>query len=125
MALKAVNSLGEGNTVSIDEGQECESCHRRGKCSKGKKRTIAVDIREPFRERMREKSRSDHSRETHMKRQGIVEPVHGGDQQNKGWRQHYLRGKGKAALEFTLVRIATNPGKIVRYRAMRLMAVPV
>ena len=57
-----------------------------------------------------------------MKRQGIVEPVHGDDQQNKGWRQHRLRGKAKAALEFTPVRIATNVGKIARYRAMELMA---
>jgi hypothetical protein len=59
-----------------------------------------------------------------MKRQGIVEPVHGDDQQNKGWRQHHLWGKAKAAAEFMLVRIATNLGKVVRYRAMRLMAVP-
>lgn len=125
MALKAVKSLGEGNTLSIYEGQECESCHKRSKCTKGKKRTISVDSREPFRERMREKLRSDHGREIYMKRQGIVEPVHGDDQQNKGWRQHHLRGKTKAALEFTLVRIATNLGKIARYRAMRLMALPI
>ena len=73
---------------------------------------------------MREKLRSDHGHETYMKRQGIVEPIHGDDQKNKGWTQHHLRGKTKAALEFMLVRIATNLGKIVRYRAMRLMAVP-
>jgi transposase len=125
MALKVVNSLGEGNTVSIYEGQECDSCHERSKCTKGKKRTIAVDSREPFRERMRAKLRSDRGRETYMKRQGIVEPVHGDDQQNKGWRQHHLRGKAKAAAEFMLMRIATNLGKIARYRAMRLMAVPI
>jgi hypothetical protein len=125
MELKAVNSLGEGNTVSIYEGQECESCPQRGKCTKANKRTISVDSREPFRERMREKLRSDRGRETYMKRQGIVEPVHGDDQKNKGWRQHHLRGKAKAAVEFTLVRIATNLGKIVRYRAMELMAIPI
>lgn len=124
MELKTVTSLGEGNTLSIYEGQECQNCPRREKCTKGNKRTIAVDSREPFRERMREKLRSDHGRETYMKRQGIVEPVHGDDQKNKGWTQHHLRGKTKAALEFMLVRIATNLGKIVRYRAMRLMAVP-
>ena len=43
MVLKAVNSLGEGNTLSIYEGQECESCPLRVKCTKGKKRTIAVN----------------------------------------------------------------------------------
>lgn len=54
----------------------------------------------------------------------MVEPLHGDDQKNKGWTQHHLRGKPNAALEFVLVRIATNLGKIVRYRAMRLMAIP-
>lgn len=83
-----------------------------------------MDSREPFREMMREKLRSDYGRETYMKRQAIVEPIHGDDQKNKGWTQHHLRGKAKAALEFILVRIATNLGKIARYRAMRLMAVP-
>jgi hypothetical protein len=73
---------------------------------------------------MKEKLRSDRGRETYMKRQGSVEPVHGDDQQNKGWRQHHQRGAAKAALEFMLVRIATNLGKIARYRAMRLMAIP-
>ena len=85
MELKTVSSLGKGNTVSIYEGQECQSCPRRQKCTKGNKRKIAVDSREPFRERMREKLRSDHGRETYMKRQGIAEPVHGDDQKNKGW----------------------------------------
>ena len=122
MELKTVTSLGEGDTVSTYEGQECESCPQREKCTKGKKRTIKIDSREPFRERMREKLRSDHGRETYMKRQGIAEPVHGDDQQNKGWRQHHLRGKAKATLEFMLVRIATNLGKIVRYRAKEVMA---
>ena len=27
--------------------------------------------------------------------------MHGDDQKNKGWTQHHLRGKPKAALEFT------------------------
>ncbi len=53
MELKTVSSLGEGNTVSIYEGQECQSCPWREKCTNGNKRTIAADSREPFRERMR------------------------------------------------------------------------
>ncbi len=125
LELKTVKSLGEGDTVSIYEGVECPGCPQREKCTKGKKRTIGVDSREPFRERMREKLRRDPGRETYMKRQGIVEPVHGDDQQNKGWRQHHLRGKARAALEFMLVRIATNLGKIARYRAMKLMAIQI
>jgi len=124
LQLKTVNTYEDGHTQSIYEGRECDSCRKRGKCTKGRKRTIAVDSREPFREMMREKLRSDYGHETYMKRQGIVEPVHGDDQKNRGWTQHHLRGKSKAALEFMLVRIATNLGKIVRYRGMRLMALP-
>lgn len=124
MQLKTVIPHEDGHTVSVYEGTECETCSKREKCTTGGKRTVAVDSREPFREMMREKLRSDHGQETYMKRQGIVEPIHGDDQKNKGWTQHHLRGNTKAALEFMLVRIATNLGKIVRYRAMRLMAVP-
>jgi hypothetical protein len=125
MRIRETKNHADGYTESIYEGTECENCSKRKNCTKGKRRMIVVDSREPFRERMREKLRSDHGRETYMKRQGIVEPVHGDDQQNKGWREHHLRGKAKAALEFLLVRIATNLGKIARYRAMRLMAVPI
>jgi hypothetical protein len=44
--------------VSIYESQECQSCPLRERCTKGNKRTMAVDRRgvTPFRERMREAS---------------------------------------------------------------------
>ena len=71
---------------------------------------------------MREKLRTDKGREIYMKRQGIVEAGHGNDQHNKGWRQHLLRGKAKAALEFMLIRIGSNLGKIARYRRTELLA---
>ena len=35
---------------------------------------------------------------------------------------HYLRGLAKAALEFLLVRMARNIGKIARYKARELLA---
>jgi hypothetical protein len=97
MELKVMVRHNDGLTVSTNEGRECDSCPEREKCTKGKKRTVAVDSREPFREKMRAKLRSGRGRETYMKRQGIVEPVHGDDQQNKGWRQHHLRGEANGA----------------------------
>jgi len=57
-----------------------------------------------------------------MKRQGIAEPLHGDDQKNRGWKQRHLRGLSKASLEFVLIRITTNLGKIVSYRAAEIMA---
>ena len=71
---------------------------------------------------MREKLRSDKGREVYMRRQGIVEPVNGDDQKNRGWGQHHLRGKVKASLEFMLIRITSNLGKIIKYKAQELLA---
>ena len=48
--------------------------------------------------------------------------MHGDDQRNKAWRQHLLRGKAKAALEFMLVRIGSNLSKIAKYRPGELLA---
>jgi transposase len=112
----------EGHTIRSYAGTACEGCALRDKCTTAKHRTLNIDSREPLREAMREKLRTDRGREIYMKRQGIVEAVHGHDQRNRGWRQHLLRGKGKAALEFMLVRIGSNLGKIARYRPKELLA---
>jgi hypothetical protein len=56
-----------------------------------------------------------------MKRQGMVEPVHGDDQKNKGWKQHHLRGLEKATGEFILIRIATNLGKIIKFKSSEML----
>jgi len=51
---------------------------------------------------MRDKLKSDKGRGIYMKRQGLIEPVNGDDQKNKGWIQHHLRGYNKtSALVFT------------------------
>jgi len=96
----------------------------RSACTKSKdgKLRIVYDTREPYREMMHERLRSPEGRETYRKRQGIVEPLNGHDQKNLGWRQHYLRGLTKATLEFLLVRMAGNIGKIARYKARELLA---
>jgi transposase len=121
MLLKG-ERLEESHTVRTYAGTACEGCPLRESCTEAKQRTLNVDSREPLREAMREKLRTDRGRETYMKRQGIVEGVHGNDQRNKGWRQHLLRGKGKAALEFMLVRIGSNLSKIATYRPRELLA---
>ena len=122
--MKLINTqrYQDGHSVLIYEGVGCEGCPEHEACTGGKKRKIAVDSREGYRERMREKLRSDKGREAYMRRQGIVEPVNGDDQKNRGWRQHHLRGKAKASLEFMLIRITSNLGKIIKYRAAELLA---
>jgi len=103
MKLVSTQRYKDGHTVMIYEGVGCEGCINHDACTGGKRRKIAVDSREKYRERMREKLRSDKGGEAYMRRQGIVEPVNGDDQKNRGWRQHHLRGKAKASLEFMLI----------------------
>ena len=106
----------DGHTVTIYEGTGCENCDKKEKCTKGKKRRINVDSRVIYRDEMREKLKSEKGRETYMKRQGLIEPVHGDDQKNKGWIQHHLRGAFKAAMEFVLIRITTNLGIMIKHK---------
>jgi hypothetical protein len=114
----------DGEEVLIFEGTQCETCRGKDTCtgSTSGKRRISVDQREKYRRRMQERLKSDHGREMYMRRQGVVEPVQGDDQKNRGWKQHHLRGKAKAAFEFMLIRTATNLRKICDYRAEEVLA---
>lgn len=111
-----------GNDMFRYEGTCCSNCIIRSKCTTGKKRNINIDAREKYREIMRSKLNTDRGREIYMKRQGIVEPVHGDDQKNKGWKQHHLRGLEKATGEFILIRIATNLGKIIKFKSNEMLS---
>lgn len=104
-------------------GRGCDSCEQKDRCTEGKKRHLYINVRELWRKKMRDKLSSDEGREMYMKRQGTVEPVHGDDQKNKGWIQHHLRGLKKAKGEFLLIRIATNLGKIVKFRTCEMLSV--
>ncbi len=83
---------------------------------------LLLDSRTPYRDIMRDKLESEEGRETYMKRQGLIEPVHGDDQKNKGWIQHHLRGFKKASAEFVLMRIATNLALMIRHREKEILA---
>ena len=117
MEYVGVVNNGQGAEVEKYIGTGCGECPLKEKCTKGKQRSLQVDLREEYREKMREKLSSDKGREIYMKRQGLVEPLHGDDQKNKGWRQHHLRGLEKATGEFLLIRIATNLAKIIKYKS--------
>ncbi len=111
----------KGNAMFRYVGTSCSNCTIKTKCTTGKKRSINIDVREKYREIMRSKLDTDRGREIYMKRQGIVEPIHGDDQKNKGWKQHRLRGVKKATGEFILMRIATNLGKIIKFRSNEML----
>ena len=121
MEYKRSVSHEDGHQEHFYEGTHCGDCALHDRCTKRKKRIIMIDSREKYRDLMREKLSSDRGREAYMKRQGLAEPLHGDDQRNKGWKQHHLRSLEKARGEFLLMRIATNLGKIVRYRSPEIL----
>jgi transposase len=122
MKVQTTSRHDDGHTVTIFIGTGCASCPVCSQCTKAKDgvRRVTYDSREPYREVMRERLRSEEGREAYRKRQGIVEPTHGHDQKNIGWKQHFLRGHPKASAEFILIRLAQNVGKIARYKAAEL-----
>ena len=122
MEYKRSVSYEDGHQGHYYEGTHCEGCALHDRCTKRKKRLIMIDSREKYRDLMRKKLSSDRGREAYMKRQGLAEPLHGDDQKNRGWKQHHLRGLAKAKGEFLLMRIATNLGKIAKYRGAEILA---
>ncbi len=122
MEYKRTTNYEDGHQMHDYEGTLCKSCALHDRCTKRKTRIITIDSREKYRDSMREKLSSERGREVYMKRQGLAEPLHGDDQRNKGWKQHHLRGLEKAAGEFLLIRIATNLGKMIRYRSPEILS---
>lgn len=96
-------------------GKSCPSCSLQSQCTKAKYRQLLIDSREDGMVKMRQKLISREGKLIYQKRQGIVEPTHGHDQKNRGWRQHHLRGLVKARLEFILMRIGSNLQKIAAH----------
>ena len=106
----------QGDVVEKYSGTGCAACPLKEKCTKATQRFLHVDLREGYCETMCARLNSDEGREIYMKRPGLVEPLHGDDQKDKGWTQHRLRGLEKATGEFILVRFATNLAKTIKYK---------
>src|SRR4030042_5068516 len=77
MEEKRVIKDGNGYEKKIYEGTRCDNCNKKGKCTNGVKRTIYIDSRIELRDKMREKLSTDEGREIYMKRQWLIEPMHG------------------------------------------------
>jgi len=122
MEYKRTITFDDGHTVDLYQGTACAGCPLKDQCTKGEKRNINIDSRIPYRDIMRDKLKSEEGREVYMRRQGLIEPVHGDDQKNKGWIQHHLRGFKKASAEFVLIRIATNLALMIKHREKEILA---
>jgi len=98
------------------DAQACANCPYQSRCCQSKNgnaRSITCDDKEPLRQQMNSKMEKDGSKAVYKERKVIVEPVFG-QIKNMGFRGFSVRGKEKAAGEFSLVCAVHNIKKIAK-----------
>ena len=90
----------------------CSDCILKKACTKAENRLISRDPREHLLVGMREKLRTEKGVELYQERMYTVEPVFGQMKQNRGFWEFLLRGKEKVNVEFLMMCIVHNIGKI-------------
>jgi len=91
---------------------QCQPCAFREQCTTAKKRTIARDIAQPLKDKMKQKL--DANRDFYNKRRFMIEPVFGHLKHNLGFTQFSLRGLPKVNAELLLFAIAWNCCKLAK-----------
>jgi len=90
----------------------CSDCIFKKACTKAENRIISRDPREHLLVEMRTKLRTVEGEELYQERMYTAEPVFGQMKQNRGFREFLLRGKEKVNVEFLMMCIVHNIGKI-------------
>ena len=106
----------DGKRTYQGEAGNCANCQYQSRCchsKNGKARSITCDDKEPLRQQMNSKMEKDESKAVYKERKVIVEPVFG-QIKNMGFKGFSVRGKEKAAGEFSLVCSVHNIKKIAR-----------
>jgi transposase len=106
----------DGTRTYQGEAETCASCSYQSRCCQSKKgsaRSITCDDKEPLRQQMNSKMEKEDAKAVYKERKIIVEPVFG-QIKNMGFRGFSVRGKEKAAGEFSLVCAVHNIKKIAK-----------
>ena len=114
LRMKSVSK--DGKRIYQGEAGNCANCQYQSRCchsKNGKARSITCDDKEPLRQQMNNKMEKDESKAVYKERKVIVEPVFG-QIKNMGFKGFSVRGKEKAAGEFSLVCSVHNIKKIAR-----------
>jgi len=90
----------------------CSDCILKKACTKAENRIISRDPREHLLVGMRAKLRTVEGEELYQERMYTAEPVFGQMKQNRGFREFLLRGTKKVNVEFLMMCIVHNIGKI-------------
>ncbi|MBW2741601.1 MAG: IS1182 family transposase [Deltaproteobacteria bacterium] len=92
--------------------KSCSQCVLKNACTKSENRTVSRDPREHLLKSMRVKLKSKEGKDLYQERLYTDEPVFGQMKQNRGFREFLLRGKKKAKVEFLMMCVVHNIGKI-------------
>ncbi len=90
----------------------CSDCVLKKACTKAENRIISRDPREHLLVEMRGKLRTVEGKELYQEQMYTAEPVFVQMKQNRGFREFLLRGKEKVNVEFLMMCIVHNIGKI-------------
>jgi len=106
--------LKDGTYVHVYYAKEsdCETCAEKPRCTKAKKRIVSRDPREHLFEEMRARLKTPLGKALYNLRKITVEPVNGNIKYNKKFSQFSMRGLRKTKIEFILMSIVHNVGKI-------------
>jgi transposase len=103
------------NQYKIYQGTSCEDCPVKDKCTTAKKRTVAIEIREPLRLKMRQRLDTEQGKAIYKKRLHPVEAIFGHLKFNLGYTYFLLRGLKKVNAEFKLMCLTYNLRKLVSF----------
>lgn len=105
LSLQAKHNRKDGRVEFIYKGTACLNCPAKSCCTKSKsgQRKITRDDKEPIRDAMRLKVKTDTGKEIYARRKTIVEPVFGQIKEAQGFRKFSFRCLNKTKLEFTLI----------------------
>jgi len=112
MSFKVIQKRSDKPDLKLYGCEFCSQCVLKNACTKSESRTISRDPRAHLLENMRAKLRTKTGKELYQERMYTVESVFGQMKQNRGFREFLLRGKEKVKVEFLMMCIAHNIGKI-------------
>ena len=112
---KAVNDNGYESEISVYRAKNCQGCPLRNKCHKGKgNREIRVNHKlRRYKQLAREKLTSPKGLEHRSKRPVEVEAVFGQIKWNKGYKRFRHKGLENIVMDFGILAIAFNIGKMI------------
>jgi transposase len=114
----------KGKSVILYRGRLCADCEAKNKCTHARSRIIWRDGRESLVLQMREKLRSEHGRQTYLRRMYTVEPVFGDMKWNRNKRATNLRGLARVRVDFLLMCTAHNIRKLIKRIHQAALSLP-